>query len=95
VLLVRASIPEGNTLPDRVKALEESAPQLDLSNDEQRDVQEIMDWTGKYADLVDPLLANGKRRTEQKSCARHNCTLSKTSSRSEPYQAEYRVATAF
>jgi hypothetical protein len=39
-----------------VKALESSAPQLDLSDDEQRDVRQIVDWTCKYADLVDPLL---------------------------------------
>ena len=37
------------------KALKETAAQLELSDDEKRDVQQVIEWTGKYAELLDLL----------------------------------------
>ncbi len=38
-----------------VKALTEAAGQLDLSDDKKHDVQQVLEWSAKYADFLDPL----------------------------------------
>jgi hypothetical protein len=38
-----------------VKALAESAGKLELSSEEKGDIQQVVDWTTKYADFLDPL----------------------------------------
>jgi HD-GYP domain-containing protein (c-di-GMP phosphodiesterase class II) len=37
------------------KALAECASKLELSEEEKRDIQQVADWTIKYAELLDPL----------------------------------------
>ena len=37
------------------KSMQESAGQLDLSEQEKNDVQQFIDWTNQYADSLDPL----------------------------------------
>ena len=38
-----------------VAALIEAASQMELSDDKKRDIQQLLDWTNKYADSLDPL----------------------------------------
>jgi predicted ATP-dependent protease len=38
-----------------VKELAECAGKLELSSDEKGDIQQVVDWTTKYADFLDPL----------------------------------------
>jgi hypothetical protein len=38
-----------------VKTLAECAGQLELSDEEKRDIQQVVDWTSKYAEFLDPL----------------------------------------
>jgi hypothetical protein len=38
-----------------VKALAECAGQLELSDEENRKIQEVVDWTSNYAEFLDPL----------------------------------------
>ncbi len=35
--------------------MQESAGELDLSDREKNDVQQVIDWTDQYADSLDPL----------------------------------------
>jgi len=37
------------------KSMQASAGQLDLSEQEKSDVQQVVDWTNQYADSLDPL----------------------------------------
>jgi hypothetical protein len=38
-----------------VKAMTESVSQLELSEEEKRDIQQVVDWTNQYAESLDPL----------------------------------------
>ena len=46
---------EANRVRTFVRALTEAARQTELSDDKKHEIQQVMDWTAKYADLLDPL----------------------------------------
>ncbi len=46
---------EATRLRRFAKSMQESAGQLDLSDREKSDVQQVIDWTNQYADSLDPL----------------------------------------
>lgn len=46
---------EANRVRTFVRALTEAASQRELSDDERQEIQQVLDWTAKYADLLDPL----------------------------------------
>jgi hypothetical protein len=46
---------EADRLRKVAKALDESASQLELSDGEKRDVQQVVEWTGECAELLDSL----------------------------------------
>lgn len=46
---------EANRVRTFVKALTESASQRELSDEKKHEIEQLLDWTAKYADLLDPL----------------------------------------
>lgn len=38
-----------------MRALTEAASQTELPDDKKHEIQQVLDWTTKYADLLDPL----------------------------------------
>ena len=46
---------EAARLRSFARSMQESAGQLDLSEQEKNDVQQVIDWTNQYADSLDPL----------------------------------------
>jgi hypothetical protein len=46
---------EANRVRTFVEALTEAASQLDLSDDKKLNVQQVLEWSEKYADFLDPL----------------------------------------
>ncbi|MGC1435672.1 MAG: hypothetical protein WA847_07255, partial [Terriglobales bacterium] len=46
---------EANRVRAFIRALTEAASQRELADDKGREIQQLLDWTAKYADLLDPL----------------------------------------
>jgi hypothetical protein len=46
---------ESNRVRAFVKALTEAVSQRELFDDKEHEIQQVLDWTAKYADLLDPL----------------------------------------
>ena len=46
---------EANRVRTFVRALTEAASQTELPDDKKQDIQQVLDWTTKYADFLDPL----------------------------------------
>jgi hypothetical protein len=46
---------EAARLREFVRAIEKQTAQSDFSEEERNDIQQLVEWTKKYADLVDPL----------------------------------------
>jgi len=46
---------EANRVRTFVRALTEAASQTELPDDKKHEIQQVLDWTTKYADLLDPL----------------------------------------
>jgi hypothetical protein len=46
---------EANRVRTLATALTEAASQKDLPDDKKHEIQEVLDWAAKYADLLDPL----------------------------------------
>jgi hypothetical protein len=42
--------------PKFARALTEAASQTELSNDSNQEIQQVLDWTTNYANLLDPLI---------------------------------------
>jgi hypothetical protein len=46
---------EAARLREFVRAVEKQTAQSDFSEEERNDIQQVVEWTKKYADLLDPL----------------------------------------